>query len=101
MSGQSESKDRSALLNTKKQSWYVYIAKCRDGTLYTGSTNRLESRIQDHNRGKGGRYTKYRRPMKLLYVQGFEDRSSAMKREAQIKGWRRSKKIMLIEGRIT
>ena len=75
--------------------WHLYIIECRDGTLYTGITNNLDQRIKDHNRGKGCRYTKYRWPVRLLYSETFPDRGSAMKREAQIQGWGRSKKMLL------
>ena len=64
--------------------WFVYILECRDGSFYTGITNNLEQRIIDHNRGKGCRYTKFRWPVKLLYSEQLPDRSSALKREAQI-----------------
>jgi len=76
--------------------WLVYIIRCRDGKLYTGITNNLDQRLKDHNRGKGCKYTAYRRPVVLVYPEPSPDRSSAMKREAQIKGWTRSRKEMLI-----
>ncbi len=75
--------------------WSVYIIRCRDGKLYTGITNNLEQRIKDHNRGKGCKYTAYRRPVVLVYSEPHPDRSTASKREAQIKGWSRQKKERL------
>lgn len=80
--------------------WHLYIIECRDGTLYTGITNDLEQRIKDHNHGKGYRYTKYRWPVKLICSEQLPDRSAALKREAQIQGWSREKKMLLIEGNI-
>ena len=76
--------------------WYVYIVRCRDGTLYTGITTDLDRRIEDHNRGIGSKYTAARRPVRLVYSEPQPNRSSASKREAQIKGWPRSKKKSLI-----
>jgi len=80
--------------------WWVYIVRCRDGTLYTGITTDIDRRIGDHNRGKGSKYTASRRPVKLVYSEPQADRSSASKREAQIKRYTRSKKEILIEGSI-
>ena len=84
---------------SNSRDWHLYIIKCRDGTLYTGITNNLEQRLRDHNRGKGCRYTKFRWPVKLLYSEQLPDRSFALKREAQIQGWCRRKKIMVIKPR--
>lgn len=75
--------------------WHLYIIRCRDGTLYTGFTNNLEQRLKDHNCGKGCRYTKFRWPVRLLYSEPHVDRNAALKREAQIQGWSRSKKMLL------
>ena len=76
--------------------WQVYILRCRDGSFYTGITTNLDQRTKDHNRGRGSKYTAYRHPVKLVYSEPHPDRSSALKREAQIKGWPRSKKKNLI-----
>jgi len=81
------------------RSWHVYVVKCRDGTLYTGTTNDLERRINDHNRGKGCRYTGGRWPVKLLHCESFRSKSSALRREAWIKGLSRVEKMLLIEKR--
>lgn len=72
--------------------YYVYILLCSDGTLYTGYTNNLDKRIKAHNKGKGAKYTKNKRPVKLLYHEEFDDKSSAMKREYNIKQLRRKQK---------
>ena len=64
---------------------YTYIVQCSDSTYYTGWTNHLEARIQAHNAGKGAKYTKARRPLKLVYYETFETKSEALSREYQIK----------------
>lgn len=74
---------------------YVYILKCSDDTLYTGYTNDLEKRIKTHNAKKGAKYTRGRTPVKLLYFEEFEDKSSALKREIAIKKLSREKKLKL------
>ena len=75
--------------------WYVYIIECRDHTLYTGITNSLLRRIKAHNSGNGGRYTKYRWPVKLIHSEEHPTKSEAQKREAYIKGLTREKKLQL------
>lgn len=76
--------------------WYVYIIKCFDDTLYTGITTSIEDRINKHNEGKGAKYTRYRRPVELLYFEKQKDKSSATKREIAIKKLSRKEKLMLI-----
>lgn len=76
---------------------YVYIVRCSDDTLYTGYTNDLDRRIQMHNDGQGAKYTKGRRPVKLVYSEKFKSKSKAMKREYEIKQFKRSKKLVLIK----
>ena len=75
---------------------YTYILECKDGTYYTGWTNNLEKRMKEHNEGKGAKYTKARRPVKLVYFETFESKIDAMKREYAIKQMKRSEKIKLI-----
>ncbi|MCX6355765.1 MAG: GIY-YIG nuclease family protein [Candidatus Aureabacteria bacterium] len=79
-------------MNRANKRWQVYIIQCKDGTLYTGVTNNLAHRIDAHNCGKGCRYTKCRRPVKLLHAASFPDKSAAMRREAEIKKWSRREK---------
>lgn len=67
------------------EAWFMYVVECRDGSLYTGITNHLERRIQQHNRGKGAAYTASRRPVKLLGAWRFVDRTTALKAEAAFK----------------
>jgi putative endonuclease len=78
--------------------WYVYILECKNNDLYTGITNNLERRIKEHKRGKGGKFTKSFKVKKLLYSELFSTKSQALRREAQIKGWTRKKKLALIKG---
>ena len=65
--------------------WVVYILECKDGTLYTGVTDRLPHRLEAHRTGKGAKYTRGRGPLKLRYLEDCEDRSTALKREIAIK----------------
>ena len=76
---------------------YTYIIRCSDGTLYTGWTNDLEKRIASHNDGTGGKYTRARRPVKLVYHEAFKTKQEAMSREWQIKHMSRQDKDKLIE----
>jgi len=75
---------------------YCYIVECSDGTYYTGWTIDPERRVKAHNAGHGARYTRMRRPVKLIYVESLPDRASAMKRERAIKSLTRAGKIKLI-----
>ena len=76
--------------------YYVYILVCNDGTLYTGSTNDLEKRLETHNAGKGAKYTRGRLPVVLKYSESFVTKSEALKREAEIKMLPRNKKLSLL-----
>ncbi len=76
--------------------WYVYILKCKDGSYYTGITNNLEQRLSDHNNGKGAKYTRHRRPLKLIYKKEYPDKLTANRREIAIKDMSREKKEELI-----
>lgn len=79
-------------------SWQVYIARCADGTLYTGIARDVVKRIAEHNAGKGAaaNYTRARRPVVLVYREEAADRSSASKREYQIKQLSRTEKLALV-----
>ena len=75
---------------------YVYLLECSDGTLYVGCTNDLKKRLIEHNDSKrGAHYTKIRRPVILKYSETYSDLKTARRREAEIKRWRREKKIAL------
>jgi len=76
--------------------WYLYILECRNGDLYTGTTSNIDRRIEDHKQGRGGRFTKIARVKKLLFIERFNSKTEAVKRESQIKGWTRKKKLALI-----
>ena len=78
---------------------YTYILSCADGTLYTGWTNDLDRRLAAHNAGKGGKYTRSRLPVSLVYHEEFETKEEAMSREWAIKHLTRERKLKLIEGR--
>lgn len=85
-------------MGTNGDTWYVYMVCCSDGTLYTGMTNDLHKRIETHNSGKGGaRYTKSRRPVKLVYAEKAASKSAAARLELRIKKLPRSMKIRLIQ----
>ena len=76
--------------------WHVYIIECSDGSLYTGITNDLDKRIAAHNDGRGAKYTKSRRPVRLRYSEPATDRKHASQRESAIKSLRKAKKMRLI-----
>ena len=77
----------------------VYILRCADGTLYTGWTTDLERRLRAHNSGQGAKYTRGRRPVRLVYREEQLTRSAAQRREAAIRRLSRADKLKLIEGR--
>ncbi len=83
---------------TKKRSqvWQVYIILCSDQSLYTGITNDLARRLAQHRAGEGAKYFRGRRPLKVVYLEGDHDRSSASRREAEIKRLSRAQKLRLI-----
>jgi putative endonuclease len=81
-------------------SYFIYILKCADGSLYTGYTTDVSERLLDHNgesKKTGAKYTRGRRPVKVVYQEEFETRSEAMKREAAIKKLKRTEKEELIK----
>lgn len=77
--------------------YYVYILRCADNTLYTGSTNDLIRRVETHNRGRGAKYTRPRLPVELVYHEELADKSAALRREAQLKKLSRQEKLALVE----
>ena len=78
--------------------FFTYILECADQTLYVGCTNNLEKRLLEHNHKKSGaHYTKIRRPVFLKYSETFPTLGEARAREAEIKKWKKEKKIKLIE----
>lgn len=75
---------------------YIYIVKCKDGSLYTGYAKDIAQRVAKHNRGQGAKYTKIRRPVELVYQEMFDTKSEALKREYEIKTYSRQQKLVLI-----
>ena len=77
-------------------SWQVYIILCSDGSLYTGITTNVERRFSQHAAGQGARYFRGRRPLKVVYQEHGHSRSSAAKREIEIKAMNRTEKLLLV-----
>lgn len=77
-------------------SWYVYMLRCRDGSLYTGYTDDVQRRLRVHNSGKGAKYTRSRLPVSLVYREACADKSTALKREYAIKRLKKPEKEALI-----
>ena len=73
--------------------WFIYILLCKDGSLYTGSSNNIEKRLLAHQNGTGAKYTRSHKPLQIIHSERFETKSAALKRELEIKGWSRQKKI--------
>ena len=80
---------------------FMYILECSDGSLYTGSTKYLNTRLAQHEAGEGGNYTKKRLPVKLIYAEEYDRIDHAFAREKQIQGWRKTKKLALIDGNLS
>ena len=76
--------------------WYVYILRCRDGTLYAGIAVDVSKRLEAHRGGVGAKYTRSRLPVTLVYQEGQPDRSSALRREAALRRMGRAAKLTLI-----
>lgn len=77
--------------------YFVYLIECSDKSIYTGITTDIERRFREHSLGRGGAYTRSKRVKKVLYTEQYPTRNEALKREAQIKSWRREKKLNLIK----
>lgn len=80
-----------------KSAFFCYMVQCSDGSYYTGWTTDPERRVKEHNSGRGALYTKFRRPVELIYLEQVEDRSSAQQREHAIKKLTRQKKTELVK----
>ncbi len=80
--------------NTAKP-WYFYLARCGDGSLYSGICVDLEARFAKHNSGKGAKYTRSRLPVTMVYSEELESHSAALKREAEVKRWSKDRKEQL------
>jgi putative endonuclease len=79
------------------KSWVLYMLRCADGSLYTGVSNRLEVRVQNHSLGKGARYTRARLPVKLVYSRKIGTYSEALKKEYWLKRQERGTKVKLAQ----
>lgn len=79
--------------------YFVYILKCKDGSLYTGITTDLARRLKEHASGKGAKYTRGKKAGKIVYTERKKNRSTASKREAEIKSWTRAQKLALVKSR--
>ncbi|MFW5898773.1 MAG: GIY-YIG nuclease family protein [Candidatus Saliniplasma sp.] len=77
--------------------WFVYMLRLNDDSLYTGITKDIDRRIKEHEEGRGSKYVRGRTPVKLVYSERCTNRSEALKREAEIKSWSKSKKENFVE----
>ena len=84
-----------------EKTWYLYMIRCGDGTLYTGITDDVQRRFAMHQNGKGAKYTRGRGPLALVSQIECGSRSEALKAEIRVKALKKQEKIMLYEGRIT
>lgn len=84
------------VMGRQRMSWFLYIIHCTDDSLYTGITTDVERRLRQHANGSGAKYFRGRAPQKLVYVEGGHTRSSAARREVEVKRMSREKKIALI-----
>lgn len=76
---------------------FVYMLRCKDGSLYTGWTNDLKHRLAMHNSGRGAKYTRGRGPLELVYSEELPDKEAALRRECAIKKLRREQKLALLQ----
>lgn len=76
--------------------YFVYILRCRDGSLYTGYTVNIEHRLAEHNQGRGSKYVRSRLPAVLVYYEIYDSKETAMSREAELKKLPRKKKLQLV-----
>lgn len=79
------------------QSWKLYMLRCGDGSLYTGITTDIDRRLEEHRAGKGAKYTRGRGPLELVYSEDCGDKSTALRRELEIKALPREEKLKLTE----
>ncbi|GAA0453419.1 GIY-YIG nuclease family protein [Alkalibacillus silvisoli] len=77
--------------------YYIYMLRCKDGSLYTGYTNDVSLRVAKHQRGEAAKYTRAKLPVKLVYQEEFETKSEAMKREVAIKKLSKQEKKELVK----
>lgn len=82
-------------MESKSKPWYVYLVRCKDGSIYTGITINVSARLKKHNAGTGAKYTRQRTPVSLIFREKHPDQGSAMRRESQIKRWSKQSKEKL------
>ena len=87
-------------MSRKARVWFVYILKCADDCLYTGITTDIRRRLAEHNAGRGSKALRGKRPVRVVYRESHPSRALALKREAQIKKWPRTKKLAILDGHI-
>ena len=80
----------------KREAWFLYVLECNDGSFYTGITNDLARRFKMHNDGKASKFTRTRRPVKLLYHETLKSRTQALVRECAVKALPRRRKEELV-----
>ncbi len=85
--------------DTGGEEWFVYIIECRTGVLYVGIARDIGKRVEEHNKGRACRYTRFRRPVRLMYTERCGDYASARRRESQVKKYSRKKKTALCVGK--
>lgn len=85
-------------LNKQKEN-YTYILECSDGSFYTGWTTDVARRVKEHQNGTGGKYTRAKRPVKLVHYEAFDSKQEAMRREWEIKQLTRKQKESLVQGK--
>lgn len=78
--------------------WFVYLLECSDHSIYAGSTDNAVRRIHDHNSGTAAQWTKMRKSVQLIYFEIWGSLLEARRRELQLKGWSRNKKLNLVKG---
>ena len=83
---------------SRPRGWSVYLLECRDGSLYAGCTTDVQRRLVQHNAGRGGAYTRSRRPVIVRYARACASESEAKRLEAAIKAWPRRRKLDLCQG---
>jgi len=85
-------------MQSDAEPWFCYMLRCNDDSLYVGIASDVAARVKKHNDGFGPEFTKKRRPVELVWSQKFANSSAAQKREVEVKGWSREKKLRLVAG---
>jgi len=83
----------ACLAGRQASPWHLYVLECSDATLYVGIAKDVDLRLRTHNAGRGARYTRTRRPARLVYIEDCDDHGSALRREREVKRWSRPKKV--------